>query len=184
MIQLANALFAIGEYGQVISVLEDMENRRLAPIAGGDDVKLLRARSLVGLLRSTEAGEILRDALAGKPGDVSLSNETAGVLLTAGNRQQPLEVMRGVVDASKTEESAMMMISVLSANEKWDELLQFLPSVKVSNKIAAELRIAESRRLCLLRENLPMRLAYYVVCCRPLLKGPIDRTSNFCSAAD
>lgn len=88
MIQLANALFAIGDYGQVISVLEDMENRRLAPIAGGDDVKLLRARSLVGLLRSTEAGEILRDALAGKPGDVSLSNETAGVLLTAGNRQQ------------------------------------------------------------------------------------------------
>lgn len=147
MIQLANALFAIGEYGQVISVLEDMENRRLAPIAGGDDVKLLRARSLVGLLRSTEAGEILRDALAGKPGDVSLSNETAGVLLTAGNRQQALEVMRGVVDASKTEESAMMMISVLSANEKWDELLQFLPSVKVSNKIAAELRIAEAQAL-------------------------------------
>lgn len=147
MSELAGALFQTAQFAPAISVLDNLKSRGLVPTAGADDSQLLRARSLVGLQRYPEAGEILGNVLSRKPGDVSLSNETAGVLLTAGKLQQALDVMRGIADPSTTEESALMMISVLSVNEKWDELLQFLTQVKASGKMTSDLRIAEAQTL-------------------------------------
>ena len=145
--ELAGALFRIKEYTEALSVLDIMKERKILPTAGVEDIVLLRARSLVGLRQYVEAGEILENVLVSKPSDVALSNETAGVLLTAGQPQHALDVMRSVPDAASTEESAMMMISVLSANEEWEELLQFLTRVKVSHKSTSELKIAEAQAL-------------------------------------
>lgn len=145
--ELAGAQFQAKEYAQAISVLDDLERRNMVPTAGADDVVLLRARSLVGLQRYAEAGEILTAVLARKPGDDSLANETAGVLLTAGEAAQALSVMRGVADAASTEESARMMISVLSANNAWEELLQFLPKVKASETMLVEVGVAEAQAM-------------------------------------
>lgn len=145
--ELAGAQFQAEEFAQAISVLDDLERRNMVPTAGADDVVLLRARSLVGLQRYAEAGEILTSVLARKPGDNSLANETAGVLLTAGEAAQALSVMRGVADAASTEESARMMISVLSANNAWEELLQFLPRVKVSEAMLVEVSVAEAQAM-------------------------------------
>ena len=145
--ELAGAQFQAEEYTQSVSVLDDLERRNMVPTAGADDVVLLRARSLVGLQRYAEAGEILTSVLARKPGDYSLANETAGVLLTAGEAAQALSVMRGVADAASTEESARMMISVLSANNAWDELLLFLPRVKISETMLVEVGVAEAQAM-------------------------------------
>ena len=145
--ELAEALFQVEEYSQAISVLDDLERRNMVPTAGADDVFLLRARSLVGLQRYAEAGEILTSVVAQKPGDNSLANETAGVLLTAGEAAQALSVMRGVADAASTEESARIMISVLSANNAWEELLQFLPKVKASETMLVEVGITEAQAM-------------------------------------
>jgi cellulose synthase/poly-beta-1,6-N-acetylglucosamine synthase-like glycosyltransferase/tetratricopeptide (TPR) repeat protein len=145
--ELAGALFQSEEYAQAISVLDDLERRNMVPTAGSDDVVLLKARSLAGLQRYAEAGEILTSVLSRKPGDNALANETAGVLLTAGEAAKALNVMRGVADAASIEESARMMISVLSANNEWDELLLFLPRVKASETMLFEVGMAEAQAM-------------------------------------
>lgn len=145
--ELAGAYFQVKEYAQAISVLDDLERRDMVPTAGADDVVLLRARSLVGLQRYAEAGEILTSVLSRKPGDNSLANETAGVLLTTGEAAKALSVMRGVADAASTEESARMMISVLSANNAWEDLLQFLPKVKAHETMLVEVGVAEAQAM-------------------------------------
>jgi cellulose synthase/poly-beta-1,6-N-acetylglucosamine synthase-like glycosyltransferase/tetratricopeptide (TPR) repeat protein len=145
--ELAGAQFHAEEYAQAISVLDDLERRNMVPAAGADDVVLLRARSLVGLQRYAEAGEILMSVLSRKPGDNSLANETAGVLLTAGEAAKALSVMRGVADAASTEESARMMISVLSANNAGEELLQFLPKLKAYETMLVEVGVAEAQAM-------------------------------------